>query len=389
MARILAVTWDGGGNVPPMLGIAGEMQRRGHRIRVLGHPRQAEAVATAGLDFMAYRRARPWSPTVAATGARFLLRFLFGVFTEPRIGEDVHDELAREPVDLALIDSMTLAGLRAAERAGVPTAVLMHTLHRYHTHAWSRGPIGIVAAVRGMRPGWLWNAADRVLVATDADLDPAAGTQLSANVRYTGVVQAPIQPSTPEEKPLVLVSLSTIFFQDQEKTLQAVLNALEGLPVRVVVTTGAVAPDALRSPSSFEVHRHLPHDDILPAASLVVGHGGHSTTMRALAHGVPLLVLPMHHLLDQPMIGKAIAAAGVGQVLPKTASVEEIRRVVRVLLEEPSYRRAAASAGARLRSRNGAIAAADELEGLLKARRDSTRGPSQTPRTHSSARASA
>ena len=141
---------------------------------------------------------------------RFLLRFLFGVFTEPRIGEDVHDELAREPVDLALIDSMTLAGLRAAERAGVPTAVLMHTLHRYHTHAWSRGPIGIVAAVRGMRPGWLWNAADRVLVATDADLDPAAGTQLSANVRYTGVVQAPIQPSTPEEKPLVLVSYNFV-----------------------------------------------------------------------------------------------------------------------------------------------------------------------------------
>ena len=48
MARILAVTWDGGGNVPPMLGIAGELQRRGHQIRVLGHPRQVAMVASAG-----------------------------------------------------------------------------------------------------------------------------------------------------------------------------------------------------------------------------------------------------------------------------------------------------------------------------------------------------
>jgi glycosyltransferase, MGT family len=366
MARILAVTWDGGGNVPPMLGIACELQRRGHRIRLLGHAQQSKMVASAGLEFVAYRRARPWSPTVAATGARFLLRFLFGVFTEPCIGEDVRDELAREPVDLALIDSMTLAGLRAALRAGVPTGVLMHTLHRYHTHAWSRGPIGIVAAVRGMRPGRLWNAADRVLVATDSDLDPTAGTRLPANVRYTGVVQAPIQPSTPEEKPLVLVSLSTIFFHNQEATLQAVLDALEGLPIRVVVTTGAVAPDALRSSTNFEVYRYLPHDDIMSSSALVVGHGGHSTTMRALAHGVPLLVLPMHRRLDQPMIGKAIAAAGAGRVLPKTASVEEIRSAVRSILQVPSYRRAAAAAGARIRSRNGAIAAADELEGLLK-----------------------
>src|SRR5262249_54458182 len=158
---------------------AGELQRRGHQVRVLGHGQQGEVVASAGLKFVAYRRGRPWSPTVAATGVRFLLRFLLGVFTELGIGDDVRDELTREPVDLALIDSMTLAGLRTSEAAGVPTVVLMHTLHRYHTHAWSRGPIGVVAAVRGMRPGRLWNAADRLLVATDSGLDPAAEGQLA------------------------------------------------------------------------------------------------------------------------------------------------------------------------------------------------------------------
>ena len=115
MARILIVTWDGGGNVPPMLGIAGELQRRGHEVRVLGHAQQREVVVSAGLKFLGYHHARPWSPKVAATGARFLLRFLFGVFTDPGPGKDVRDEIAREPVDLALVDSMILAGVCAAE----------------------------------------------------------------------------------------------------------------------------------------------------------------------------------------------------------------------------------------------------------------------------------
>src|SRR5438105_7097535 len=193
MARILAVTWDGGGNVPPMVGIAEELRSRGHEVRVLGHPRQREAVEAAGLEFVAYTSARPWSPIQPATGPRFLLKFLFGVFTDPRAGDDVRHELARVPADLAPVHSMRLAALRAALGAGVPTAVLMHSLHRYHTRAWSRGPIGVVAALRGMRPGRLWNAADRVLVATDRELDPAGGGRLPANVRYTGVVQAPVR----------------------------------------------------------------------------------------------------------------------------------------------------------------------------------------------------
>jgi len=233
-----------------------------------------------------------------------------------------------------------------------------------------------------MRPGRLWNAADRVLVATDPTLDLATGRRLPPNVRYTGVVQCPIQPGTHQGNPLVLISLSTMFFEGQEATLQAILDALKGLPIRGVITTGSVAPNALKAPANVEVHQYLSHDEIMPSASLVIGHGGHSTTMRALAHGVPLLILPMHRVLDQPMIGKAVAAAGAGQVLPKTASVEEIRNAVQLLLQDPAYRHAAAAAGVRLRSCNGAVAAADELESLLRARaRDAA-----TPRTRGGSR---
>jgi UDP:flavonoid glycosyltransferase YjiC (YdhE family) len=143
------------------------------------------------------------------------------------------------------------------------------------------------------------------------------------------------------------------------------------MPIRVIVTTGPVAPESLRVPANVELHRYIPHDEVMPSISLVIGHGGHSTTVRALAHGIPLLILPMHSALDQAMVGEAVAKAGAARVLPKTSSPGEIRSAVRSLLEDSSYRHAAGAVGARLRSNNGAIAAADELETLLRVRNDS------------------
>ena len=61
MARILAVTWDGGGNVPPLLGVTTRLRERGHHVRVPGHAQQRAAVESSGAEFVAYRHARPWS----------------------------------------------------------------------------------------------------------------------------------------------------------------------------------------------------------------------------------------------------------------------------------------------------------------------------------------
>ncbi len=59
MANILFVTWDGGGNLPPALGIAAELRDRGEQVRFLGHQQQREAIESAGLRFEPYQQARP------------------------------------------------------------------------------------------------------------------------------------------------------------------------------------------------------------------------------------------------------------------------------------------------------------------------------------------
>ena len=61
MADILFVTWDGGGAVPPALGIAQELRARGHALRFLGHAVQAEGLRAKGYDVVPGRHARAFS----------------------------------------------------------------------------------------------------------------------------------------------------------------------------------------------------------------------------------------------------------------------------------------------------------------------------------------
>ena len=370
MAEILFVTWDGGGNVPPAVGIAGELASRGHRVRFMGHERQRSFVEGAGFEFEAYRHARRWSaidplPTAKATVA------VFAMFTDGGPGVDLQDLVGRQPADLLVIDGMSLGALKAAYGMGVPVVALMHSYYQFFVNRWARGPIGLLGTVRGRSPQRLWARADRVLVAASRDLDPASDP-LPANVSHIGVVQAPVRSGPKTEPPRILVSLSTIFYPGQAETLQAVLDALAGpdgserIDADVIVTTGdTIDPLSLRAGPRVDVQRYLPHDEVMPSVSLVISHGGHSTVMRALCHDVPVLVLPMHPMLDHQMIGESIAAKGAGLVLPRDSKPVDIAAAIGQLLQDPRYRAAAADLGARLRSQPGQEKAADLIEDLL------------------------
>jgi UDP:flavonoid glycosyltransferase YjiC (YdhE family) len=366
MADVLFVTWDGGGNVPPALGLAAELAARGHAVRFLGHAQQRASIESAGFDFSAYVHARAWSSTAPNAGLAGAAR-IFAMFTDDGPGTDLLAELARRPADLLVVDCMSLGALRAAERAGVRRVVLVHTYYRFLTHVWSRGPIGMIARTRGQHPRRLWDGADLVLVAADRQLDPAEDQHLPASLHHIGVVQpAPVPADGDRDGPDVLVSLSTTFFPGQDRALQTILDALAPLPVRALVTTGdAVDPGMLRPPRNVDVRRYRPHGEVMPTVRMVIGHGGHATTMRALSHDLPILIMPMHPMLDQKMIGQSVEEHGAGLLLPKTATAERIRTAARTLLESETCAAAAAAVGSRLRAHSGAGNGADRLTSVL------------------------
>ena len=370
MAEVLVVTWDGGGNLPPALGIARELVRRGHRVRFLGHERQRSPVEGAGFEFEAYRHARPYSAIEPLPTAKAIVA-IFGMFTDGGPGVDLRELLGRQPADILVIDGMSLGALKEAQTLNLPVVALMHTYFQFFVYRWARGPIGFLGTVRGRSPQRLWARAAHVVVASSRDLDPASDP-LPGNVTHVGVVQATVRPGMEPEPPRILVSLSTIFYPGQAETLQAVLDALAGadgskrIEADVVVTTGdTIDPRSLRAGPNVDVQRYLPHDQLMPSMSLVISHGGHSTVMRALCHDLPVLVLPMHPMLDHKMIGESVAAKGAGLVLPRDAQPVDIATAIGRLLHDSRYRTAAADLGARLRSQPGQERAADIIEDLL------------------------
>jgi len=360
MTGILFVTWDGGGNLPPALGIARALSGRGDRVRVLGHAIQQKAIEAAGLEFHPIVQGRDYvsaKPRGTVDGVLGLV----ALFADRGIAADARELLAAEPADLIVVDCLLWGATGALIDTGIPVASLVHSRADFFDRN-ARGPLGMLARLRGADPLASRRAAMR-LITTRADFEPPRADP--ATNPHTGFVwQGTPVAASPQAVPEVLVSFSTTSFPGQATALQRVLDALADENVHVTVTSGAVDPGVLRAPPNARIVRSQSHAELLPRTSLVIGHGGHATTARALGHGIPVLVMPMHPLMDQPAIGRAVEALGAGMLLPKSAGPARIRAAVRRLLTDESVRAAAARIGVETRARDGAEVAANLIAQL-------------------------
>ena len=86
---------------------------------------------------------------------------------------------------------------------------------------------------------------------------------------------------------------------DEADVLRLLLDALADVDCNVLMTVGHRGDPASLAPwpANATVERFVPQAEVLPHCSVVVSHGGSGTTYGALAHGLPLLMLP--HAADQ------------------------------------------------------------------------------------------
>jgi len=117
------------------------------------------------------------------------------------------------------------------------------------------------------------------------------------------------------ERPVVYVTLGTIFNMESGDLLERVAAGLGALPVDVVVTVGPGRDpaDLGAQPPHVRVERHVSHAHLLPRCALVVSHGGSGTLVDALAAGLPSLLLPLG--ADQPLNAARCEMLGVGLAL--------------------------------------------------------------------------
>jgi len=377
MARVLWLNWSGGGNLPPSLGIARVLSERGHAVSFAGRPEMVPRVERAG--FRAIEFTRAYEQAAAYPPNKWLPKAA-SYLTSPAMAEEIRALVDAERPDLVAIDAMFPAALIEAERFDCPSAVMLHTCVYRMLEPWKK-MLGLLADLRaeaGFGP-WpssldeLWMRRDRLVVTTVKALDtPVGGLAHSEKVRHVGPVlerephMRPIAlPWAQDERPLVLVSFSTMPEQGSVAKFQKAIDALRELPVYGVVTTGhSIDPGALKPADNVAVFANADHDQLMQRASLVVTHGGHGTFMRALSYGLPMAIIP-GLASDQPVHAASAQAWGAGLALPNDASAEAMRSAVATILADPSYRAAAARLAKELEGLDGASGAANELEQLL------------------------
>lgn len=330
---------------------------------------------------------------------------------------DVAAAIAERRPDLVVCSQFAFGAMAAAEAAGIPFDVLMPNVYLLPAKGMTpmgigarpaRGPLGrardrvmfavserafdkgrdrlnAVRAEVGLAPLKHFmdqaRAARRHVVMTSPDFDFPG--DLPANARYVGpVLDDPTWSGAewtppPGDEPLVLVAMSSTF-QDHQGTMQRIVDALAMLPVRAVVTTGpALDPGAITAAANVTVVAAAPHREVLAEAAAVVTHGGHGTVVKALAAGVPLIVLP--HGRDQADNAVRVVGRGAGVTLKRTAKAGAIAGAVSTVLDDPGFAVAAERLGAAIRRDAAGTALVDELEDLPRDGAVSGGGPASGP----------
>jgi MGT family glycosyltransferase len=120
---------------------------------------------------------------------------------------------------------------------------------------------------------------------------------------------------------------------------QRVIAGLRELPIQLVVTVGRdFDPAELGAqPAHVRIERFVPQAELLPHCDLVVSHGGSGSVTSALAHGLPMLLIPLG--ADQPLNAARCESLGVARVIDAiTATPEAVCDTASCLLEDGSDR---------------------------------------------------
>jgi UDP-N-acetylglucosamine:LPS N-acetylglucosamine transferase len=137
-------------------------------------------------------------------------------------------------------------------------------------------------------------------------------------------------------RPVVTVTFGTVF-NDRANLYRAVIEGLGDIDADVVVATGrweaAKAVGAV--PANIQLRDWVPWASTLQRSSVVVSHGGASSTLGPLSYGLPLVIVPM--AADHFTNADAAEAAGAATVLDlESVSPAAIRDAVEWAFSEPA-----------------------------------------------------
>ncbi len=368
-----------GHTLPVLPGLA-ELRARGHRVRMLASAGFAAEIARS-VEPIRYDSPMdtPQDPVDLADMGRVLplllaeARAAFAALTA-----------ARRP-DVVVADVLSMAGWLLAEATGLPLVRVwpvfasnsefsLHTDYASRsddedsTAAFFAAAAGFLAEVGlpSVSPERFFdNEADHNVALYPRELQPRGET---FDERFTFVrpcVRAP-EDSTDltwlrGEGPLAAVTLGTVF-TDNADFFRACVAGVDRLGWRAAVALGpALSPSDVGPVSERVVLRaRLPMIDTLRHATALVSHGGLTSAVEALAHGVPVAVAPQ--IGEQRAVADRLEALGVGVRLREPLTPDSVAEQLAALVSDQSVAARVAALRTRLTGGRPGAEFADAVE---------------------------
>lgn len=396
------------GHLNPLLTLGRELRRRGHRVSLVASSYSRPAAERFELEFVelptvdsrGWDIRGDWQAVGVKSGIRALIHTIkilrrLAMFVRDRGLEPVREA----GIEALVVDQFSTGGALVADQLALPMVIACNALAshrdvdcppptmpwRYRPTWWGRWrnrlayeagrrisdgvlgrrPPGFVSPLMLMNDPEPWGLAQ---VSQQPEFFDFPRPALPNHFHYTGPWHEAGRDSELDfpwdrldGRPLIYASLGTL--QNKLRDVyQAIVHAVSGMDAQLVLALGSRdATLDLRTSSNAIVVPYAPQLRLLSQATVAITHAGLNTALECLAHGVPMVCIPVTN--DQPGVARRVEWLGAGRYLPlRQATEARVREALRAVLEGPTYRQAARECQERMRRVPGLTRAADIIE---------------------------
>jgi len=419
--RIVFSTFGTFCDVNPLIALALEMKRRGHR-PVLAVPEMFRPkIEPLGIGFFPVRPDQDQTDKELVariynrkTGTEYGLRkFLFPALRQSY--EDLRCAVEADGgADLMVTGELAYAGPVVAEKTGIawasyvlapfsffsaydppvlppfPTLAkaqlavpwlghLTAWVARRVTHSWPEPVYALrreLGLGRGKDPIFDAKHSGQLVLALFSRVFGAPQPDWPAKTKVTGFVfydgdagKAELPPALGDflaaGPPPLVFTLGSAAVLDAGDFYEQSARAAQMLGMRAVLLTGSDPANMPKAqlPESICIAPYAPYSRLFPRACAIVHQGGIGTTAQAMRAGRPMVVMPYSH--DQPDNARRVRRMGVAKIIQRRHyTAERVARVLRALLEDAGSAERARKIQREMEQEDGLTAACDALEGL-------------------------
>lgn len=133
-----------------------------------------------------------------------------------------------------------------------------------------------------------------------------------------------------------------VYLKAYANSTKIIVNALLSLELDVIFCCPGLNERLINRfhRESFQVFRHSVHlEPLLQSAALIINHAGKGLVTEALLAGIPQLLSPFQ--IEQGITSEMLEKLGVGLTLPRVVTIHQTKKIIRSLIEQPAYAKAA------------------------------------------------